>query len=63
MNDKPDLFYRNLMLRSHILSDREKVVVRQSLARDTALNGGTKEFTSLIINQGGGKISIPILLE
>ncbi len=50
MNDKPDLFYRNLMLRSHILSDREKVVVRQSLARDTALNGGTKEFTALIIN-------------
>ena len=36
------------MLRSHILSDRENVVVRQSIARDTALNGGTKEFT--IIN-------------
>jgi hypothetical protein len=50
-------------LRSHILSDREKVVVRQSLARDTALNSGVKEFTTTIINKGGGKISIPILLE
>ena len=38
------------MLRSHILSDREKVVVRQSLARDTALNAGNKGFTATIIN-------------
>jgi len=38
------------MLRSHILSDKEKVVVRQSLAKDTALNEGTKEFTATIIS-------------
>lgn len=38
------------MLRSHILSDREKVVVRQSIARDTALNIGIKDFTSKINN-------------
>lgn len=34
------------MLRSHILSDREKVVVRQSIARDSGLNIGNKDYVS-----------------
>lgn len=49
------------MLRSHILSDREKVVVRQSMARNPGFNDSSK--TKTIINNEGGKISIPILLE